>query len=360
MAGCAGACCTSVTVVDHVTAPCFLPCDGVERRPSHEAISVAILTLDLLADLTRARQDKGLSQEGLANVLGVDRQSIYRLERGVGPVSLLVRTMEALDFHIIGLAKGGTLPQQLQNRRQAMGWTKKDVSLKAGVMVSTVTRLERGDATIDSALKVLAAIGTKRMARKQPNFLIVTPLQAGEKDKRFSPVPLLRALEATWGRIDLDPCGHPESPVQAKRRILLQDGGDGLRDEWSGNFAYVNPPFSAATAWLKRADEMWLAGKVRVIVVLIPSKTDNAFLHDYLSERCDIGFLRSRLQFGRGEGGGKPTSAPFASMLVVWGATPEELADFRARYPSLWLLHDRPAPAVEADEARVLEIEAYG
>lgn len=346
--------------MDHLTVPCFFPCDDVERRLPHEAISVAILTLDLLADLTRARQDKGLSQEALAMLLGVDRQSIYRLERGVGPVSLLVRTMEALDFHIIGLAKGGTLPQQLQNRRQGMGWTKKEVSLKAGVMVSTVTRLERGDATIGSALKVLAAIGTKRMARKQPNFLIVTPLQAGEKDKRFTPVPLLRALEATWGGIDLDPCCHPESPVRAKRRIIVQDGGDGLRDDWDGDFAFVNPPFSAATAWLRRADEMWLAGKVRVVVMLIPAKTDNAYLHDHLSGRCDIGFLRSRLVFGRGEGGGKPTSAPFASMLIVWGASPEELADFRARYPSLWLLHDRPGPAVEADEARDLEVEAFG
>jgi hypothetical protein len=105
---------------------------------------------------------------------------------------------------------------------------------------------------------------------------------------------------------------------------------------------------------------MWLAGHVKVVVVLIPSKTDNAFLHDHLSERCDIGFLRSRLLFGRGEGGGKPTSAPFPSMLIVWGATPEELAEFRARYPSLWLLHDRPDLDGEADEARVLEVGAFG
>ena len=310
--------------------------------------------MKLLEDLIVARREKGLTQERLAALVGTDRQGIHRLERGVGSFELLNKVMAALDYHITGLARGATLPEQLVNRRSKLKLSIAEVARRAGVTAATIARLEQGEASVASVIKVLAALGTSKMGRKKPTYTIVTPLAAGEKDKRFTPIGLLRAFEAVWGPIDLDPCGHPESPVRAQRRILQSEGGDGLRDEWTGNFVFMNPPFSAATSWLKRANEMYAAGKAKVIVGLIPAKTDSAYFQDHIVPVCDVGFLRGRLQFGRGAGNEADTrkSAPFATMLIIWGAAEREIEHFRSLRPSVWMMRPRN-PEVE-DGAHML------
>jgi hypothetical protein len=51
----------------------------------------------------------------------------------------------------------------------------------------------------------------------------------------------------------INPCGHPLSPVIARRSIIRGHGGDGLADDRSGRLVFVNPPFSALLTWLRRA-----------------------------------------------------------------------------------------------------------
>lgn len=294
--------------------------------------------MNLLEDLAAARREKGLTQEALAKLVGVNRQSIHRLENGVGSFDLLVRVMRALEYHIVGLAKGTTLPAQLANRRRLLNMTKQDVAERSRTMPATVGRLESGGGTVASVLKVLDVLKTTRMARKKPQYVSLTPLSWAEKDKRFTPVGFLDVLRIVWGPIDLDPCGHPESPVEAKRRIMLQDGGDGLRDDWDGDFTYMNPPFSAAFKWLARADQMWREGRVRLVVGLVPARTDGVYFHDHLVHVCAVGFIKGRLQFSRGEGQRDVANrAPFPLMVCVWGASREEIAHFTALCPTVWL-----------------------
>jgi hypothetical protein len=136
---------------------------------------------------------------------------------------------------------------------------------------------------------------------------------------------------------------------------MLSEGGDGLRDVWDGGFTYMNPPFSAATSWLKRAHEMFAAGKVGVIVGLVPAKTDSVYFQDYIVPNCDVGFLRGRLQFGREAGAeaDKRNRAPFATMLIIWGASRAEIEHFRSLRPSVWMLRQR-------EEERQDESEVVG
>lgn len=279
-----------------------------------------------------------MSQADLGRQVQVDRQAIARLEQGVGSVAVLQRVMIALEYHLIGLARGSTLPEQLRNRRKSLGLTKVELAHRAGVSRSTVTAVEAGRGSISSLLEILAILGTKRMARRKPQAIPLTPLNSAERDKRFTPQHFLDVIARVWGSIDLDPCGHPESPVQAHRRILLQDGGDGLLDDWEGRLVFVNPPFSRAISWLRRADEMWTARKVEIVIALLPVRTDGTFFHDRLSKVCDIGFVRGRFQFARGEGQQDlATRAPFPLMVVIWGASVKEIADFAALCPTVWL-----------------------
>lgn len=73
----------------------------------------------------------------------------------------------------------------------------------------------------------------------------------------------MEGIYAAFGEVDLDPCTHLLSPVVARRRILSSEDGDGLADDWTGDVAFVNPPFSELLKWLRRAHDQWQAGNVR-------------------------------------------------------------------------------------------------
>jgi len=86
---------------------------------------------------------------------------------------------------------------------------------------------------------------------------------------------------------------------------------DGLSRSW-GTSTYVNPPYGRQiTAWIKKGYEESLLGKV--IVMLIPSRTDTRWWHNYVMKATEIRFLRGRLKFGEAK-----NSAPFPSAVVVF------------------------------------------
>lgn len=142
-------------------------------------------------------------------------------------------------------------------------------------------------------------------------------------------------IYAAFGDIDLDPCAHLLSPVISRRRILLSEGGDGLRDEWSGRLAYVNPPFSAFLKWLRRAHDQWQAGKVDTVLCLGPVRTDSTWFHETLSQDADIYLLQGRVRFLDIYGNGQYT--PFSLMLVMFGASVEQRTLYSALVPGFWL-----------------------
>lgn len=156
--------------------------------------------MNLIEELALARRQNGFSQETLAERADANRQGIYRLENGVGSFGLMLRVMAVLDFHIVGLARGSTLAEQFGNRRRALKLSKVEVARRADIMVNIVSALEDGQGSVASALKVLTAIGTSRMARNKPMQVMMSPLRMGEKDKRFTPVALLAVLEVGFGR----------------------------------------------------------------------------------------------------------------------------------------------------------------
>ncbi|QDK32699.1 hypothetical protein DM450_07860 [Sphingomonas sp. IC081] len=108
------------------------------------------------------------------------------MEKGVGSFDLMIRAMEALDFHIVGLARGANLAEQFRHRRVKLKWSKAEVARRAGIMVNTVAAVEDGSGSIASALKVLGALGTSKMARKQCQPARKTdPLSAPNIDPTF-------------------------------------------------------------------------------------------------------------------------------------------------------------------------------
>ena len=97
---------------------------------------------------------------------------------------------------------------------------------------------------------------------------------------------------------DYDPC--PSNPKF-----------DGLNTEW-GKCNFVNPPYGKETyKWCEKAYKEWQKGKT--IVMLLASRTDTKWWHDFIMNASEIRFIRGRLRFNDGKG-----SAPFPSAVIVF------------------------------------------
>lgn len=117
-----------------------------------------------------------------------------------------------------------------------------------------------------------------------------------------TPAAVYDALDAEFG-FTFDPC-----PVVAEEFELRHDG---LTSDW-GDVTFCNPPYGTEIGkWVHKA--YLEAQKGRTVVLLIPSRTDTRWWHDYVMKANEIRFVRGRLKFGDAT-----TSAPFPSAIVVF------------------------------------------
>lgn len=85
---------------------------------------------------------------------------------------------------------------------------------------------------------------------------------------------------------------------------LLRIGG--------GCRVFCNPPYSQIEKWVEKAFYETKQENT-LVVMLIPSRTDTRYFHNYIYGRTEIRFVKGRLKFGDGK-----NSAPFPSMLVIF------------------------------------------
>lgn len=108
---------------------------------------------------------------------------------------------------------------------------------------------------------------------------------------------------------DLDVCALPEN---AKCKKFYTPEQDGLSIPWKGT-VWCNPPYGRTiSSWVRRAFLSSAAGE-STVVMLLPSRTDTKWFHDYIYRHAEIRFIKGRLKFG-----GCRNSAPFPSMVVVF------------------------------------------
>lgn len=288
----------------------------------------------LTEQLREARQLAGWSQKTLAARIGVDAQAVKRLEKGIGSVATLIAAMAALDFRLTGLGPGKTLPEQLRASRRRRSMSLDETAAKTGLSRTTIATLERGGGSVASLLRLLALVAP-RVRRRAPERAYWGQADKDDRDSRFTPPEFMASIYAAFGEIDLDPCANLLSPVIARRRILLSEGGDGLADDWSGGLVFVNPPFSELLKWLRRAHDQWRAGTVETVVCLVPVRTDSTWFHDTLSAEADIYLLQGRVRFLDSHGKGQHT--PFSLMLLALGATAEQKERYATLVPGFWL-----------------------
>ena len=217
--------------------------------------------------------------------------------------------------------------------------TKKELSLEkvakqTGLSRATIASLECGRGSVRSLLRLLAVIAPKAR-RRAPERAYWGAGDKFDRDSRFTPPDFMEHIYAAFGKVELDPCAHALSPVIARRRIMLSEGGDGLVDDWSGRLAFMNPPFSALLIWLKRAFNQWQTGNIETVVCLVPVRSDSVWFHETLSPVADIYLLQGRVRFLDTQDKAQPT--PFSLMIVALGASTEQKDRFAALMPGFWV-----------------------
>jgi len=288
----------------------------------------------LIEEIRAARLASGWSRKTLAERVKTSPQMIQRLENGIGSVKTLVAVMAALDFQLAGLGPGTTLAEALRNRRQKRKWSLDKLAMKTGLSRTTIASLERGGGSVASLMRLLVVLAPN-VKRRAPERAYWGQGDKVDRDSRFTPPEFMSMVYEAFGPVDIDPCAHRLSPVCATRRIMLEDGGDGLRDAWSGKLAYVNPPYSQMLRWLRRAHEQWQEGKVASVVCLVPVRTDSSWFHEVLSVDADIYLLQGRVRFLDTRGKGQQT--PFSLMMVALGVTREQKLRFAQLATGQWL-----------------------
>jgi phage N-6-adenine-methyltransferase len=138
--------------------------------------------------------------------------------------------------------------------------------------------------------------------------VINTGLFTSNTDLWATPQDFFDKLNAEFG-FTLDVCATPEN---AKCPDYYTKEQDGLAQKWTGR-VWCNPPYGRQiSTWIEKGYNTVQNGDAELVVMLIPSRTDTAYWHDYVM-KGDIRFIRGRLKFG-----GSKNSAPFPSAVVIF------------------------------------------
>ena len=108
---------------------------------------------------------------------------------------------------------------------------------------------------------------------------------------------------------DIDVCATEEN---AKCNVFFTAEQDGLAQNWGGHRVWCNPPYSKIDKWAEKAFRETKNDNT-IVVMLIPSRTDTKYFHNYIYQRTEIRFIKGRLKFS-----GSKNSAPFPSMIVIF------------------------------------------
>lgn len=127
-------------------------------------------------------------------------------------------------------------------------------------------------------------------------------------DEWATPDDLFKKLDDEF-HFNLDPCASDENH---KTPMYFTREQDGLKCSWGGYRVFCNPPYSQIAKWVKKAYEETTQPNT-LVVLLVFSRTDTKYFHDYILHRAEIRFIKGRVKFGNAK-----YNAPFPSMLVIF------------------------------------------
>ena len=139
---------------------------------------------------------------------------------------------------------------------------------------------------------------------------------SSKSDEWATPQAIFEELDKEF-HFDLDAAASDDNH-KCDRYFTLENSG--LSQNWGGYRVFCNPPYSQIDKWVEKAFRE-TRNDDTLVVMLLPSRTDTRYFHNYIYQRAEIRFIKGRLKFGDSK-----NSAPFPSMLVIFrGANIKDL-----------------------------------
>lgn len=91
----------------------------------------------------------------------------------------------------------------------------------------------------------------------------------------------------------LDPCATKEN---RKCKKFYSKEINGLNQDWENEIAFVNPPFSRIKEWVKKCYKEGQKENT-IVVMILPSRTDTQYWHNYIMKAHEIRFCKGRVNF---------------------------------------------------------------
>jgi len=111
-------------------------------------------------------------------------------------------------------------------------------------------------------------------------------------DEWETPQDLFNKLNQEYN-FTLDPCATKENAKTTKYYTKEQNG---LLKSWKNEIVFVNPPYSNIKEWAKKCANEYINNKT-TIILLIPSRTDTIYFHNYILPYAKLIFIKGRLHF---------------------------------------------------------------
>ena len=124
-----------------------------------DASLAPILTAMLGRALRRARKHRKLSQESTATKAGIDLDTLASLEAGHGTVRPFLATLQVLEYRVAEQDDDLALGPWLAQRRKMLGLSQQWLADQIGVSKPTIIQVERGQGHIRSFCMVVFALG---------------------------------------------------------------------------------------------------------------------------------------------------------------------------------------------------------
>lgn len=131
---------------------------------------------------------------------------------------------------------------------------------------------------------------------------------SAESDEWATPQEIFDSLNAEF-HFTLDAAATADNHKCERYYTAEQDG---LKQSWGGERVFLNPPYSQIAKWVEKAYREGTKDNT-VVVMLIPSRTDTRYFHNYILHRSEIRFIKGRLHFNDSK-----NNAPFPSMVVIF------------------------------------------
>lgn len=133
-------------------------------------------------------------------------------------------------------------------------------------------------------------------------------MYTSKTDEWYTPIDFYEELDREF-HFNLDPCST-DLNHKCEKYYTISDND--LNHSWAGYRVFCNPPYSEIDKWVEKAFYE-TKNPNTLVVLLIPSRTDTRYFHNFIMNRAEIRFVKGRLKFG-----GSKNSAPFPSMVVIF------------------------------------------